>query len=424
MKRNSIWKKQSTKLFAAVLCFVFAFGPSTGLLASSAGAFAAPGSDPASKDTLEQIKINEAAKEAAKELFTLEQVRKEAKARGAETLRVKADLVVAQASKDSADMSVNDAWDALGASYTLIQTGALPASALATAEAQLARAYAGLDQADDNLEDAKDSIASQTALAEYNGEELFFSWLQLNDSLALLDKTIDLSREQLKIEELKARIGLSTTTEVIKKALALEELLERRQTLVNGIDMTGRSLMRQLGKKDDHEFRLNPAFSIEGLRESYDPDWLSATAVDKNLNLKILNRSIDKMKDNISSGVLAFTDRNVIDANRDSLILTRDNLIQGMKTLARATATGLDTAKADIALLEKTVAEKQTAHDIMSLQVSLGLAPKIGLYGAELDLLSAQSNLTKAQQNYYLSLRKAALLVDGVAVSAASGQRG
>ncbi|MDR0469068.1 MAG: hypothetical protein LBH09_03745, partial [Peptococcaceae bacterium] len=74
-------------------------------------------------------------------------------------------------------------------------------------------------------------------------------------------------------------------------------------------------------------------------------------------------------------------------------------------------------------LLEKKILDKQTAYDVMTLQVTLGLAPRVGLAALELDLLSAQNDLVKAKQNYYLSLRKASLLVSGVAITSSTGGR-
>ena len=408
------------------LCLILALGqPACLVAAAGEGAYL---------DTAAQI----AAAEAAKELFTLQQVRDLSRSRGSETMQARADLAIAQAGKDSADMAVNDVrWAASQSSagtqmtqdmidlmttlHALHLDALIPllmpsSSSSSSLESAMANAYSAQEQAGISMDDAKATLEVKTETAVYTGESLFFSWLQLNDSLALLDKTIDLSREQVKIEELKARLGLSTAVEVRKKTMALEDLLDKRQNLVDGIDMTGRSLMRQMGKDGDLAFRLDPAYSIEGMKTDYNPDELADLAVKNNLNLAVLNRTIDKMIDSIESGMAPST-RDQIGAQADSLILSRDNLIQSMKLLARSTATGLKTAGTEMDLLEKTVAEKQTAYDLMNLQVTLGLAPKIGLAAAELELLSAQMDLQKAQQNYYLSLRKASLLVKGVAIT-------
>jgi outer membrane protein TolC len=256
----------------------------------------------------------------------------------------------------------------------------------------------------------------------YTGEELFFNYLQLKDSLVTLDMALALAQDQVRIEELKLRIGLSTATEVQKKRLAADDLADKKQALANGIDMTGRSLMRQIGVDEGTAFRLDPAYSIEGLSTKYDPDKLADLAVKNNLMLGVLDRSIDKLGDLIVDG-MAPSARGQVGAQRDSLILTRDNTIQAMKLLARATATGLDTAVTELDLLEKKLLDKQAAFELMTLQVSLGLAPRIGLAASEMDLLSAQNDLTKAKQNYYLSLRKASLLVQGVAITSGSGSR-
>jgi outer membrane protein TolC len=398
---------------------------SAAIVGSSAVAASAP------IDEAEQLAINE----AAKELFTLKQVRELARSAGGETLKAKADLAIAQASKEAADMAVSDAWyalhssaAALAAARSAAEAGG-PAGALAAApeiaaasqmaaaaEAAIAGAGAALENALLSLDDAKATLESQKEVAAYTGEELFFAYLQLNDSLAMLDKTVEFSRSQIKIEELKATMGLSTDTEVQKKRLALAELGEARQGLLNAIDLTGRSLMRQLGKADGTAFRLDPAYSIEGLKTEYDPDQLASTTVKNNLMLGVLERTIDKMKDSANSNMAA-SQRNQLGAQADSLMLTRDNTIQAMRLLARTTATGLDTARANMALLETKIADKQASYSVMALQVSLGLAPRIGLAASELELLAAQNEMKKAKQDYYLSLRKAALLVEGTAIT-------
>ncbi|MCL2122370.1 MAG: TolC family protein [Clostridiales bacterium] len=391
-------------LWALVLCFALAFGYSAGLLVAA-------GDTEAYKDTADQ----KVAVEMTKELITLAQVRELSRARGAETRQANTDLNTAQANKDVADMSM---YDALGSGVA----------------ASIERALASQDSAITSLEDAKATAEAQKTVAEYAGEKLFFDYLQLQDSLVILDYSINLSREQLKIEELKARLGLSTATEVQKKQLALENLEDKRRAALNGVDMTGRSLLRQMGKDDNLAFRLDPAFSIEGMTTVYDPDKLAETAVRNNLRLGVLNRNIDLYGTTISSGGtflppalaaqlgvqnsgMAPSALGQIGAQRDTMILNRDNLVQGLRLQARAAAIGLDSARAEMALLEKSIEEKQAAYEVMSLQVSLGMAPRIGLQAAEMELLSAKGDLLKAQQNYYLSLRRASLLAKGVAVS-------
>ena len=447
------WKKRSLRYIAVTMCLALFFGQVGALLAAEA---AAP---VASKDAEKQSSINE----TAKELFTLAQIRDLARSSGSETLKAKSDLAIAQASMDAADMSVNDAWDNIGSSYASLEaakeaqeavmkppptpslpgfsidelleqvtTASIAASMVVSevmtatqkiimAEGALISAEIGLENALNSLDDAKATAESQAEAAIYAAEELFFTYLQLNDTLATLDKTMDLSRDQIKIEEIKAKIGLSTGTEVQKKQLALSELTDKRQNLANAIDLTGRSLMRQIGKAEDTAFRLDPSFSLEGLKTSYDPDELAAQSVKNSLMLKKMDRVIDQLKDAINSDI-SYTQKNQYGAQADSLILDRDNAIQGMKLLARTTATGLDTARAEMSLLEKKIAEKQVAFDVMALQVALGLAPKVGLSAMELDLFSAQNDLKKAKQDYYLSLRKAALLVKGVTITGSAGR--
>ena len=390
MGTNTTKKRGIGKLCAAILCFALVFCGGFGQMGALLAA-----TDTATIDTQEQRAINE----AKKELITLEQVRNESRSRGTETKDARSGLVTAQAAKDAADMTLYDA----------IYIGM---------DEAIVRAVLNQESAGTSLEDAKATLETQMEAAIYSGERLFFEYLQLLDSLTSLEATIDLSKEQLRIEELKARIGLSTDTEVKKKALALDNLVERRESLVSGIDLKGRTLLLQMGRDPDLVFRLDPAFSIEGLRTVYDPEQLADLAVKNNLTLGVLRRNIDKLGDTLFSSfsVLSSTDRGVYGAQRDSLILSRDRMIDELKLAARNTATGLTSARVELELLGLAVAEKQVDYEVIALQVSIGLAPKIALSAAELDLLSAQNALAAAQQNYYLSLRRASLLLNGIAL--------
>ena len=398
IKRADKIKGKCLKPLSFVLCLFMAFGPASGILASSA-----TNESIAYLDTLDQL----AANEAAKELFTLAQIRELSRAKGAETQQAQSKMSIAQAEKDAADMKVYNArWNIM-----------FPEAAAPGAEAALASAYTGQERAVTSLDDARATLESQKETAVYMGEKLFFDYLQLRESLVLLEQSIELGSEQLRIERLRARIGLSTGTEVLKKSLALDELMDNRQDLITKIDMVGRNLMRQIGKPGDLAFRLDPAFSIEGMKTEYDPDKLADLAIKNNLNLGVLNRGIDKGMETLKTTGMAPTERFQFGAELDSTILTRDNLIQNLRLLARSTVTGLNTSKAELALLEKTIEDKQAARKLMELQVSLGLAPKLGLMGAELELARAENNLLKVQQSYYLALRKAELLVKGVAIT-------
>ncbi len=395
-------KKRYLKLGSIALCLAMVFSQSASLLAASEATVAY-------KDTLEQ----QAAVEAQKRLFTLKEVQDMARSRGAETLKAKSDLAVAEATKEAADMAFYDA------RYSASQPG--PTNVV---EAAIASAAAGQEEAVLGLDDAKAKAESQMEVAVYTGEDLYFTYLQLQDAIALLEKSIALNQEQVKIEKLKVNLGLSTPIEVQKKELALSELKDKQAGLRNNLELSGRSLMRQIGQELDLEFRLEREFSIAGMKEEYDPDQLADLAVKNNLELSVAVRSIDKMLDNMKD-ISASSARSKVGSRIDAMILGKNNAEQSIKLLARSTASGLVLSRQQIALLEKKVDEKAVAFETMKLQASLGLAPKLGLQGAELELDMAKNDLLKAQQSYYLSLRRASLLVKGVAISpSAASQQG
>jgi hypothetical protein len=384
---------------SAVLCLATIFslaGRPVGLLAAAEGSLAY-------KDVIEQ----QAATEAQKKLFTLKDIQDMARSRGIETLTAKSDLAIAQAAKDAADMNLYDAW------FNATQPGA---RASGTA---IAMAAASQEEAILSLDDAKAKAESQMETAVYTGEELYFTYLQLQDGIALLEKTITLSREQVRIEQLKASLGLSTATEVKKKELALSEINDKLEGLKQSLELSGRSLMRQIGQETDLAFRLDRELSIAGMKEVYDPGQLADLAVKNNLDLAVAARTIDKLEDNLKEA-MAPTAKGQLGSRVDAIILAKNNGEQSIRLLARSTAGGLELSRQEISLLEKKVEEKAADYETAKLQASLGLAPKLALQGAELELETAKNDLTKARQDYYLSLRRASLLVKGVAVTASA----
>ncbi|MEL7622544.1 MAG: TolC family protein [Clostridiales bacterium] len=391
-------KERYLKIGSIALCVAMVFSSSASLLAASEETYAY-------KDTLEQ----KAAEEAQKRLFTLKEVQDMARSRGIETLNAKSDLAIAEAAKEAADMAFYNA------RYDASQPG--PTNVV---EAAIAGAVANQEQAIIALDDAKTKVESQMEAAVYTAEEFYFTYLQLQDGIALLEKSIALSQEQIKIEKLKANLGLSTATEVQKKELALSELKDKLEGLKNNLELTGRNLMRQIGQEADLEFHLDSEYSIAGMREDYDPDQLADLSIKNNLDLAVATRSIDKMEDSMKN-ILAPSARNQVGSQIDAMILGRRNAEQSIKLLARSTASGLALSRQEMALLEKKIDEKTADYETMKLQTSLGLAPKLGLQGTELELDTAKNDLLKAQQNYYLSLRRASLLVKGVAISSAAG---
>jgi outer membrane protein TolC len=384
------------KPIAFLLCGLMIWGPAGSLLAAGETS-AAPSSatSTAYRDVMDQL----AAEEARKELFTLAQVRDMARSRGAEAQAASRDLSIAEANKNAADMAFYDAM------YMGIG---------------VAQAVSGRETADINLDDAKAAAKTQAEVAIYTGEAYYFSYLELMDTIALLEKNKALLENGLSIERLMASIGLSTATNVRQKELALNEVTENIAKLRISLDLTGRSLMRQIGKDPDLDFRLDPEYSIEGLREEYDAGQLAEQSVRNNLNLEVLTRTIDKLLDSIESG-MSPSQRDQIGSQTDKLILNRGDFTHQLRTLAHSTATGLATSRQDILLLEEKLAEKQRNYETVTLQVSIGLAAKIESQAAEVEIISAENDLIKARHNYYLSLRKAALLQKGIAIIPSTG---
>ena len=201
-----------------------------------------------------------------------------------------------------------------------------------------------MDKAADSLRDARTDLRyaetnaeNQGLVAIYKAEEVYLNYLNLQDTLELSRDTLDLRRENVKVEKLMVSLGLSTNTSLRAKELEVKELEENIATMEKNLDLVGRSLLRQLGMDEDTEFRLDPSFSAEDLETKYEVDRMTDALLSQSAALKKMDENIDKLKDNIDDGSYTVPERDVFAAQRDSLRLNRDNMAAGFKTLCRST---------------------------------------------------------------------------------------
>ena len=258
MKLNKTYRQGlGRRLTALCLCGALTFS-------FALPAFAAA----ATQDELDQL----AANEAKKVLLTLEEVDKLARSKGAEVKSARSELAAAEAAEFLTEMSWYDA------RYMAAFSN---------------QAQAAMDKAADSLRDARTDLRyaetnaeNQGLVAIYKAEELYLNYLNLQDTLELSRDTLDLRRENVKVEKLMVSLGLSTNTSLRAKELEVKELEENIATMEKNLDLVGRSLLRQLGMDEDTEFRLDPSFSAEDLETKYEVDRMTDALLSQSAALK------------------------------------------------------------------------------------------------------------------------------------------
>lgn len=342
---------------------------------------------------------NSVSQDSAK-TYTLEEIKTLSGINGTKVLREKASKDIAEADKFNAEMNYYD---------SLYQNFANPG-----------QTWIAWDNAIQAYKDSEDALEGARQQASYDGESRFFSYLQLEDSLQSLEKTIALQENLLQIEQLKVNLGMSTSSAVKQIQLQINELKTNLKQLKMAKDMAASELMRQIGMPTNTAFELVEVTEYPVLKEKYEVADLIDKAVKNSLSLKQLDRAIENLDDKIDEGGLPAPTREQLAAQANSLKLTRKEVEYSIKLLAQNSIDTIAKSQLNLELLEGKLAQAQADYDKVALQVNLGMAPQISLSTSELALLTAQQNFQKAKDDHYLTLRSVSLLEQGVMVGASS----
>jgi len=372
---------------------LLAIGLSTGLLLSYATPVLA-----------QATTINE---KSALKTYTLQDIRALSEVNSTKVLRQKAAKDIAEADKFNAEMNYYDAIYAMMNGYF----AGLP----------IDQATALWDNAIQSYEDAEDALEEAKKQAGYEGEGRYFAYLQLEDSMNALKKTIALQERLLEIEKLKLSLGLSTKFDVQQIQLQVNELKINLEQLMMAKDMSGRELLRQIGESEDTAFELVRLEEYPVLKEKYELDDLIEKATKNSVSLKQLNRAIDNLKEKIIEGGVSVPVREQLAAQADSLMLTRKEVEYSIRLLAKNGIDEINRSQLNLELLKGKVDKAQADYEKTKLQVELGMAPQIALPSSELALITAKQNYQKALDDYYLTLRSLFLLEQGVIVGSSIG---
>ena len=338
--------------------------------------------------------------------YTLEEIKTLSGLHATQVLTQEAENKITDANRFSAEM---DYYDALYAASIVGAPGA---------DSMLEVARMSYDNAIENQQNAEDALLEVQLQAEYDGESRFLAYLEMEDTLAQMDKTLALQAEMLRIEKVKLMLGMTTQISVDKIALQISELKTNIAAMKNAKILAGFELMNQIGQPEDTVFVLAGITEYPVLKEIFDYETLSETAYLNSLTLKQLNNAIEDLEEDIDEGNLFAAQKDQLAAQEDKLKLSRSQFSYTLKVLTQngmynlaASQTNLDLLKGKLALAQKTL-------DQTKLMIRLGAAAPYTLLNSELEFLTAQNNYEKAVHDRYLSLRSLNLLEQGVVAAA------
>lgn len=377
-------KKQFKRSLAAGLCLAMLLSGGGMLLAADAGP----------QDTVKT--------------YTLDEIKTLSGIHATSVLTQKAENEITEAGRFNAEM---DYYDALYAAM----------SGNPGAEPMIQVARMAYDNAIENSESAKDALEEVQLQAQYEGESRYFAYLELEDSLLQMQKTLALQEELLRIERVKLGLGMTTQMAVDKIALQVSELKTSLANMQSAKILAGFELMNEIGQPENTFFKLAEVTEYPWQNEYFQYETLSENAYQNSLTLKQLDRAIQDLEDDADENLLTTPVQDQMAAQEGKLILTRTQFSYTLKVLAQNGINELALSGENLAYLKGKAVLAQTGVTQNQIMIQLGAAAPYTALGSALDLVTAQNSYEKALHDRYLTLRRLNLLQQGVAVSASIG---
>lgn len=340
--------------------------------------------------------------------YTLEEIKTLSGIHATQVLTQEADNRITDANRFSAEM---DYYDALYAATIVGAPGA---------DAMLEATRMAYDNAIENQENAEEALLEIQQQAEFDGESRYLAYLEMEDTLVQMDKTLALQAELLRIEKIKLTLGMTTQMSVDKLALQVSELKTSLAALKNAKILAGFELMNQIGQPEATAFVLADITEYPVLKENFDYGTLSETAYLNSLTLKQLNNAIEDLEEDIDEGNLFAAQKDQLAAQEDKLKLSRSQFSYTLKVLSQNGIHSLAASQTNLELLKGKLDLAQKTLDLTKLMIRLGAAAPYTLLNSELEFLTAQNNYEKAVHDRYLSLRSLNLLEQGVVAAASA----
>lgn len=338
--------------------------------------------------------------------YTLDEIRTLSGIHATSVLTQEADNEITEAERFSSEM---DYYDALYAAM----------SGNPGAESMIQVARMAYDNAIENSESAKDALTEVQMQAQYDGESRYFGYLELEDSLAQMKKTLALQEELLRIEKVKMGLGMTTQMAVDKLALQVSELKTSLANLESARILAGFELMNEIGQPENTPFKLADVTEYPLQNEYFKYETLSETAYQNSLTLKQLNRAIQDLEDDADENLLTTPVQDQMAAQESKLILSRSQFSYTLKVLAQNGINELALSSENLAYLKGKAVLAQTSVTQNQIMIQLGAAAPYTALSSGLELVTAQNNYEKALHDRYLTLRRLNLLQQGVVATAA-----
>lgn len=274
-----------------------------------------------------------------------------------------------------------------------------------------------LDPVQAGADAASDAKQTQPRVIDYKVEEVYFSLLLLEEQLQYQKKTIENLKKDMKIEEIKLDLGMSSLIIINQYEENLRKVEDGLRSTQSIIDNTSRAFKRMLGLPIDFEFRISQA----NVSSNFDYLVEESSMPDFKTTLRYI-RAVD----NVEKKLDELDDFPVYNRNEEkyriaelSLKEAEIQLEQTLISLESNYKASLDNLQLTDKVLNNAYLNLEIARDrytTAKLQYDLGLISLVELEKIELTLQEAKLNLIKAQQDKHLAYLAYLLARDGIEV--------
>lgn len=285
-------------------------------------------------------------------------------------------------------------------------------------EATVTNAREGYRAALNAYTDSKTQFQNKKLSLEYDVESLYFSILNTERDLTIMGYDLRLKADLAKIERLKLELGMSTENKVSEAEIALDSLHSSYNGKNTGLQNSKATMNKYIGREPNVTLRLDSAVQLDFKYKITSVDETTKKALENYLAINQLERTIaEKEKDIEWYGY-----------NQSEKVEDLNNSIKGAKISKENAEKSLKQSIANIydkielnqracTNYEMSLKIAQNNNEIDKQKYELGMISTIELKISEKTLEQAKKDYSKAQYDYYLSLRELELIEKGILLS-------
>lgn len=261
----------------------------------------------------------------------------------------------------------------------------------------------------------------KTAL-DYDVEALYLTILNAENELKLMEYDLRTQADLVKLERLKLELGMSTDSKVRQVELALDSLHSAHNSANIQLQNYKATMNRLMGREPNTPLILDPVVELNFNKEIGSLEETYKKVTDNYLALKQYERIIsEKEKDKDWYGYNQSDKIENLNNTIKEAKIARDNTEKALKQSVIAIYDKISMFQRNITNTQSNLEVARRNYEFDQQKYKLGMISPLELKTSEKALEVARKNYSKAEYDYFLSLRELELAEKGIIL--ASNQR-